>query len=274
MLNNLFEKYFWNGIKNDSAYNWLDTTVYALIFVGAIWLLYDRFFKAKKIELNRQFIIALVGWIIFGSSLRASEDAGIYQTILLITPFMYVTAFVISFSLLLVAMRLDKKCPYLKSWGAAGYLLAAFLIMNLPINNFYGMMYVIVVWLFWCGLFYGILIKFPKQLSRWNFATLCAQMLDASSTFTALTFFSNFWEKHILGSTLMAFFEQRNILLISGSASWVMFALKLAVVPVVLYAIDKYGETDGEKKFLKMMILMLGLAIGLRNTLEIGMFAG
>ncbi len=273
MLNNLFEKYFWSGIKNDSAYNWLDTTVYALIFVGAIWFLYDKFFKAKKIKINRQFIVALTGWIIFGSSLRASEDAGIYQTVLLVTPFFYVTAFAVSFSLLLVAMHFGRKCPYLKSWGAAGYLLGAFLIMNLPLKNLYGMLNVLFVWLLWCGLFFGILIKFPKYLSRWNFATLSAQMLDASSTFVALTFYSNFWEKHVLGSTLMSFFEARNILLISGSVSWIMFALKLAVVPVVLYAIDKYGETDGEKNFLKMIILMLGLAVGLRNTLEIGMFA-
>jgi len=69
----------------------------------------------------------------------------------------------------------------------------------------------------------------------------------------------------------MMFFESKNLLLINGSASWIMFALKLAVVPLVLYAIDKYGESDSEKNFLKMIILMLGFAVGLRNTLEIGM---
>ncbi|MBU4245535.1 MAG: DUF63 family protein, partial [Nanoarchaeota archaeon] len=109
-------------------------------------------------------------------------------------------------------------------------------------------------------------------LTNWNIAALSAQMFDASSTFVALTFFSNFWEKHILGSSAMAFFESRNIFLIFGSASWVMFALKLLVVPAVLFAIDKYGETEDEKKFMKMIIVLLGIAIGFRNTLELGMF--
>ncbi|VVB59109.1 Uncharacterised protein [uncultured archaeon] len=37
------EKYFWNGIKYDTAYNWIDMLVYALLFVGAVWLLYEKF---------------------------------------------------------------------------------------------------------------------------------------------------------------------------------------------------------------------------------------
>ncbi len=266
-----FEQYFWNGIKYDLAYNWLDTLVYALIFVGAVWFLYDRFFKIKKIAINREFIIALSGWILFGSSMRAVEDAGILKTILLVTPLFYIAAFAIAFPLLAVSLRFNQKVRYWKSWGAAGYLLGLFALSQLPVKNLFGISYVLAVWGAWMLLLWRLSRAFPEVLSRWNFSALSAQMFDASSTFVALTFFSNFWEKHVLGSAAMVFFESRNIFLINGSASWIMFALKLAVVPVVLYAIDKYGETENEKKFLKMIILLLGLAVGLRNTLEIGM---
>ncbi len=268
-----FNKYFWNGIKYDTAYNWVDTLTYALIFIIAVWLLYDKVFRPKKILVDRKFLIALSGWILFGSAMRAAEDAAIFKTVLLVTPLHYITIFAIAFPSLLIALYFDKKVGYWKSWGAAGYILGATVLSMLPLKNFYGIFLSIGIWTGWIALFWIFQKASPEFLSRWNFAVLSAQMFDASSTFTALTFFANFWEKHVLGGTLMTFFEERNLLLINGSASWVMFALKLAVVPVVLYAIDKYGETGQEKKFLKMVILMLGLAVGLRNTLEIGMFA-
>lgn len=284
-LMDFLNKYYINGIKYDTAYNWVDTLTYALIFVAAVWLLYDKVFKARKISIDWGFIIALSGWIIFGSSMRAAEDAEVFRTWLLVTPFFYVTVFLVAFPLLLIALHFDKKVlslrsglfnfqlkiPYWKTWGAAGYVLGAYVLLRLPLKNFEGLALPLGIWAAWIVAFLIIMKIFPKALSRWNFAALSAQMFDASSTFAALTFFPGFWEKHVLGSTVMMFFESRNLLLINGSASWVMFALKLAVVPLVLYAIDKYGESENEKKFLKMIILMLGLAVGLRNTLEIGM---
>ncbi len=273
-FSNFVEKYFWNGIKYDTAYNWVDTLVYSLIFICAAWLLYDKFFKAKKISINREFMMALLGWIAFGSSMRASEDAQIFKTILLVTPFHYITIFSISFVVLLLALHFDKtlKIPYWKTWGAVGYFLAIFVFLQLPVKNIYGILLVIGVWAAWIAGIWVLRKISSKFLTNWNFAAISAQMFDASSTFVALTFFSNFWEKHVLGNSVMVFFESRNLFLINGSASWVMFALKLAVVPAVLFAIDKYGETEEEKKFLKMIIVLLGLAVGLRNTLEIGMF--
>lgn len=271
MLNNFLEKYFWNGIKYDMAYNWIDMLVYAFLFVGAVWLLYEKFFKVKKIVINREFMVALIGWVIFASAMRASEDAGVFESVLLITPFSYITDFAIAFPILLIALRFDKKIPYWKIWGAIGYLLGTLVLTLLPLKSFYGFLLPIGIWSAWILLFWAIERARPRILSRWNFAALSAQMFDTSSTFAALTFFPGFGEKHILGITLMEFFESRGILLINGSASWIMFAVKLALVPFILYAIDKYGESEEEKKFLKMVILILGIAMGLRNSLELGM---
>ncbi|MBU4245479.1 MAG: DUF63 family protein, partial [Nanoarchaeota archaeon] len=146
---NFFETYFWNGIKYDTAYNWIDTLAYSLIFVGAAWFLYGRFFKAKKISINREFMIALVGWISFGSAMRAAEDAKIFETIFLVTPFHYITIFAISLSALLLALHFNKRVPYWKSWGLLGYFLAVSVIFMLPLKKADGVLLVLGVWLFW-----------------------------------------------------------------------------------------------------------------------------
>jgi len=271
MIRDFFENYFWSGIKHDTAYNWIDMPVYALLFVGAIWLIYTRVFEPKKITIDRRFIAALIGWIIFASAMRAMEDAGIVKSVLLITPFSYITDFMIAFSALMISRHFNEIIPYWKSWGVAGYVLGAALLVQLPLRNFSGIFLSTGIWAAWIILFWILHRLWPKFLSRWNFAALSAQMFDTSSVFTALTYFSGFQEKHVLGNTVMMFFESRNLLLINGSASWFMFALKLAIIPAVLYAIDKYGESEEEKKFLKMIIILLGLAMGLRNTLGIGM---
>ena len=53
-----------------------------------------------------------------------------------------------------------------------------------------------------------------------------------------------------------------------GTAA-VMYLLKLAVLPVVLYLLDKYVEEDEMNVFMKMIIMVLGLAPATRNFLRI-----
>ena len=52
---------------------------------------------------------------------------------------------------------------------------------------------------------------------------------------------------------------------------WVMFPLKIVVVWTVLEVIDRSKEDQFLKKFLKIVILILGLALGLRDFLTISM---
>ena len=160
-----FNKYFWNGIKYDAAYNWIDTLTYAIIFVGFIWLLYSKVFEKKKIIVDKYFIFALVGWIIFGSSMRAAEDAGIFKTALLVTPFFYVTVFAIAFPLLLAGLRFNKTVPYWKSWGGAGYVLGILVLAALPLKNASGLLLSFGIWALWIAMFWILHKSKPKTLS-------------------------------------------------------------------------------------------------------------
>ena len=93
-----------------------------------------------------------------------------------------------------------------------------------------------------------------KFFSRENTSILSVHLFDATTTFVALTYFPYF-EQHVLPSFLINIF---------GPA--VMFALKFAVVAAVLHVLDKEMKQEiQKKKFIKLVILILGLAPGLRN---------
>ncbi len=273
-------EYYLDPIREDSGYGPVNTLTWAIIFVIAIWLLYEYFFKKYKVKIDRDFTKSLLGWIIFGASLRVIRDIKVTTSPFLVTPFIYVLVFVISFAVLLVALRLKKakKMKLLHTWGFAGYALSVMTIAIgvttpkvLDIANF---LLIYAIWIVWfAALLLAKKYVAKKFLSNWNITAIMAHLLDATGTFVALTYayanatFEN--EKHVLGRSLMEFLESNNILLISGSGSWIMFALKLAVIPVALWAIDKYSENETEKKYLKMIIIILGLGIGIRNSLQV-----
>ena len=282
MIKEFIDKYYLNPIKQDSGYNIVNTPTYAVIFVIAILLIYEYFFRKNKVKINREFAKSLLGWIIFGGSLRIIRDLNIITSDYLVTPYIYILVFIISFLTLLAALRLKKtrKIKLLHSWGLAGYALSAITIAavittpkTLNISDF---LFIYAIWLLWFILLLQVKKHIPrakKFLTNWNMAAIMAHLLDATGTFVALTYvyanatFEN--EKHVLGRTVMEYLETNNILLISGSGSWIMFALKLAVIPLALWAIDKYSENETENKFLKMIIIILGLGIGIRNSLGV-----
>ena len=50
-----------------------------------------------------------------------------------------------------------------------------------------------------------------------------------------------------------------------------MFALKIAVILPVLMIIDRYSDDRFFTNFLKIIILILGLALGIRDILTVSM---
>lgn len=270
--------YYLNPIRDDSGYNIINTLTWSILFVIAILLLYDRFFKKGKIKIDIEFMKSLLGWIIFASALRIIRDLNISTSGLLVTPASYILIFTLSFTTLLIALHLKKtrNLKLLNTWGLTGYGLATItLIKVMTTPEHLDTTHFLLIYTIWSGCF--ILLLLTKKyiakrfLNTWNTAAIMAHLLDAAGTFVALTYAygESGYEKHILGRTLIEFLETNNILLINGSGSWIMFALKLAVIPLALWAIDKYSENKTESKFLKMIIIILGLAIGLRNSLQV-----
>lgn len=190
------------------------------------------------------------------------------------TPGSYVITFIIALIVLLVSLaiqivstKLGKTLDYWKTMLIIGILLILWNIYIFPpITNLFPLLLVSTLVIVSTGIFY-LLRRFhyihpklnflPKLLSNQNLGILSAHFLDASATFVAVSFYG-YIEQHIVPRLLFS---------ITGNASF--FALKIIVLLPVLYLVDKYAEEGSFKNFLKIIILILGLAPGLRDLVRL-----
>lgn len=241
------------------------TLIYGLLLVAAVFSTY-KILQKMKIKIDKNFAIALLPFILFGGSARALRDHDFFQGYLFCSPLIYFIIFAITFASLIAAIIIQKKIKkikieYYKTLFAIGFALLLYNITMISIKNWFGFSVIIGLTIFWASLFFGLHKFFPKLLSLTNSGILSAHLLDASSTFTALTFFG-YYEQHVLPTFLIGL-----------AGPWVMFPLKIFVVLPVLLLIDKYGEDKQFKNFLKIIILILGLALGTRDFLTVSMRA-
>jgi len=191
------------------------------------------------------------------------------------TPGSYIITFIIALAVLLFSLAIQivstklrkKQIDYWKTMLVIGILL---LLWNIyifpPVANLFPLFIVLGLVIVSTGIFYLIRrfhyihpkLKFlPKLLSNENLGILSAHFLDASATFVALTYYG-YLEQHIVPRLLFS---------VAGNASF--FALKIIVLLPVLYLIDKYAEDGSFKNLLKIVILILGLAPGLRDLVRL-----
>lgn len=248
-----------------SYYTPIGTITYGLILVLAVVGTY-KLLKKLKIKIDKKFFIGLLPFIIYGGWTRALRDheLGIYQSNLFCSPPIYFFVFVITLASLLVSLSMEKmmkkkKFSYEKMMFIIGI---GFLLYNATltnITNIFAFSFVLLLVSIWFLVFFGIHKIKPKLLSIENAGILTSHLFDASSTFTALTFFG-YYEQHVLPNFLINIF-----------GSWIMFPLKIIVVWFVLTMIDKSKEDIFLKNFLKIVILILGLALGIRDLLTISL---
>jgi len=238
------------------------TIVYGLILCAAALGTY-KLLQKLKIRIDKNFFLALLPFILYGGWTRALRDhnLGIYTTKLFCSPPIYFVIFAIALASLLFGILIQRKfkIEYYKIMATVGIL---FLIYNLTltvINNWFAFFVILGLTSFWAIIFFGISYLKPKLLSKINAGILTAHTLDASSSFTAMQFFG-YLEQHVLPRAL-----------VSLTGPWVMFPLKIIVVLAVLLMLDKYCKDNFFKNFLKIIILILGLALGIRNFLTVSM---
>lgn len=287
-----FEQYFIDPIRYNTGYNIVNTSVYAIIFVVLVFAIY-RSLKKIGIAVDKKFIIAITPYLALGGILRAVEDLweatgmtqslvntflspfilfdanNVARNLLLISPLVYITMFVIAGISLAVALLLERtqKIEYYKTWFAIGIILNILLLTQVRIVDQFALISVLIIssiWFFliWFARYKNIFGLRDKVLSTENSLLLGAHMFDATTTFVALQFF-RYFEQHVVAGFFVNIFGPAGI-----------FVLKLPVILLVLYYLDKELAlpNDIEKRnFLKIAILALGLGPGLRNYLRIVM---
>jgi len=254
------EKYFLDPIKYNTGYNIVNTTVYAIILVAAVFLIYKAF-KRFKIKVDRYFITGAVPYIVLGSIMRVLQDKHVLDSIIFITPLMYITAAAITVVALITSRTLSKitRIDYWKIWLAIGIAADVIAISYLRLANLYGLTLIVTIFAAWALALYAV-----KKITNWgvftreNMLLLLVHVFDATSTFVSIQFF-DYGEQHVLANIFMDTL---------GSAG--MYVLKIPVVLAVLWLVDKEKDKD-IRNIIKFVILVLGLGPGLRNTLTLVM---
>ncbi|MEM5812673.1 MAG: DUF63 family protein [Candidatus Aenigmatarchaeota archaeon] len=185
------------------------------------------------------------------------------------TPGSYVFTFIFALFALLLGLIIQRlsKIQYWKAMLTTGAFACLVNIFMIPLKNPLGLGMILGITISFSGIFFLLtLIQERKVLripqlsifSRANSAILSCHILDASATFVSVTYFG-YLEQH----PVPRFF-------IESFGGWTFFALKLAVLLPSLWIIDKYAKEGEFRNFLKIVILILGLAPGLRDAIRLG----
>ncbi len=245
------KKYYIDSIVYKQGYNVVNTLTWAVILLIASWLIYK--YLSKRLTFDKRFMLYTIPFIFFGSSVRVVEDAGFLQppvSYIFMTPMIYILVFSLTFPTLLIALKLRN----LRVYFYVGLILAAIppiiLLTNLKVENF---------WVLPASLALASLLTLPySKISKSDESRLAffSQMLDGSASFIGLQFLG-YWELHVLPRFLISIF-----------GAWIMIPLKFFVFLLILLYLDKAEEEENLKGFIKFVIMVLGLAPGIRNSLR------
>ncbi|MFQ6119042.1 MAG: DUF63 family protein [Methanosarcinales archaeon] len=270
MIRDFIYKYYIDPIIQDSGYNPVNTITWAIILgLSLFWVL--KLLNKLKVTINEKFIIAVSPWIFIGSILRVFEDSGFFSPplqYLFITPQLYFIDFILTTFVLVVSIKLQKR-DWIKDYnllfGLTGLMLCfALLILLLFSDNIMqswvpvavlGLATLIAIIIYTIAVSGNIEFLYNKL----NIFILWVHLFDASSTFIGMDFLE-YSEKHVVPTFLIN---------LTGTAI-VMYPLKIAIFIPVLYLLDKYFSEEelDLKNLIKLVIIVLGLAPAVRNTLR------
>lgn len=264
--------YYIDPILHDSGYNIVNTITWAIL-LGICIFGVVKLLKRLDVQIDNRLTLAIVPFVLAGSSLRVIEDIGAIGpplSYLFITPNIYFVVFAVTLCLLVLskwAVTLKGSGDYMKIFAVCGL---AWFVVNLMV-----IFYLEDLVLPWVPVFVitisSLVLYITKSIldragldllkSRINIAILWVHLMDASSTIAGIDFLG-YYEKHVVPAYLID---------LTGTA-FVMYPLKLSIFIPVLYLLDKHFDQDEESKtlktFLKMVIIVLGLSPACRNTIR------
>jgi len=252
-----FQQYFIEPIETGAGYNIFNTAAYAIILILSLLVLI-KILKRLGVKLDDRLWTDLLPWIVLAGILRALEDISFFpHTWLLITPGIYLLIFAGAFASLLVQRYTGR--PFVRYLGLSFLaIFGAIAVSNA--KNWAALAFTLVLALAsFMIAFYALRIFQKRILKGKNWQVLLAHAVDSTATFMALTYLcvgsSRYFEQHVVPSVLLA-----------GLGNWFFIPLKIVVVLLALWVIDK--ETDKEWNWmLKFTILVLGLGPGTRDLM-------
>lgn len=242
------------------GYTLFNTVIFGIV-LGLIILVIIRLFD--KLNKNpADLIVPLIPMIFFGSSSRALVDNHIYPRIhLLATPGIYIFIGLLTIAILLISINIEKKTGYEYTniifisglmFSVGNIILILLHHINIETLLFELLFFIIVSSPF---IFLRNRMNFFNDV---NVSVLLAHIFDATSTFVAMAFF-NYQEQHVIPTFLID----------NYGSPIIMYPVKIIVILVILYIIDREIENKTANNLLKLSIFILGLAPGIRNCLTL-----
>ncbi|MEM5798903.1 MAG: DUF63 family protein [Candidatus Aenigmatarchaeota archaeon] len=261
----MFYEWFIEPILRNGWFNPINTFVYGILLVIGAWLVYRLLIKLK-IKIDVYFCAALMPFVLWAATARVLKDAasaglidGIFSSPIWVTPGSYLLTFGLALACLLISLILQQRAgiSYWKAMLVLGSVFCAINILFIPRFFFVPPAIVLTVTGIWSGLWLAWAKVMPKYFTKANVCILCAHSLDATATVTAVVLFG-YLEQHVLPRVVMTI------------SPYAFFLIKFFVLIPVLIAIDRWTEKGQFRTFLKLVILILGLAPGLRDTIRLG----
>jgi len=261
-----FYEYFWKPVLEDvdgepSGYNLYNTLVYGLILIGIIVL---APLGLRKIGVKgREAAIGALPFIFVGSFARVFEDMGLLEGVsfqpFFVSPLIYVMVAIPLAASLFLGKVFKKVEVTMLSFGTA--ILASLIIIlgrNFPEEVNLESLWILLlpgVWLIIAFVFKALKpnVRYFNGLSA---LMLFGQLLDGCATIFGVSY-GGYVEKHPLSGALI------------GIDPCLFLAIKVVVAILLIYLLDKGEMDDDFKNVFKFAVIMLGLAPGARDALQI-----
>ena len=270
MINELSDwiyRYYVYPIIYDTGYNPVNTVTWAII-LGVAVLGLIRLFRRLDLRMDEGLILYTLPYIFAGASLRVIEDTGLVAPpwrYLLITPLIYFLVFLVTFASLLLNRMIFGKGFY-KGYAAIGIIWTILNISALAAIGFKNAWVIVLIFGLgsgFAGSLYILRLGVPRLWflnDSYNMMIIYAHMLDASSTYIGVDWFG-YYEKHVVPTFIIN---------LTGTAA-IMYPLKLLVLLPALSMIDKSLEDPSLRNLAKLVLITLGLAPAVRNTLRLAL---
>lgn len=276
-MENFIFQYYIKPILSYEGYNMVNTITYAIIALVALFVIY-KLFRRHNIQVNEGFIYAVIPFVLLGSTVRVITDSIDNGKFLPITPIhklvldshIYDYGFltsspgiyvVIGLAFLLLVSLLaggnNKNQKILMYIGLALWL-PNFLLLVPFMGNFAFAGAIVLLalvpgaicWKLFGNRIYALMVG--------------AQALDGGATFLILDFGERFlglryFEQHVISNGLCGLF---------GTCA-TFYIAKIAISGAAAYLLSNEKEASSDEKyFIALVIIIMGLAPGLRDILR------
>ncbi|MGV8085824.1 MAG: DUF63 family protein [Candidatus Bilamarchaeum sp.] len=272
-MDDILYKYFISPIWDKTGYNTINTLVYAVIAIIALYGI-NKAIKGK-IKIDNRFMVGVLTFVLFGSTLRVvtdSIDTGVFKPISLIHQavlqshiydYGYLTVtpgiYILTAGLLLITMAILGKLKKMEYLAYVGLLLwLPHLLLLVPFMEYVSHAFIIML-LAIIPAYLSYLILKSKKLS----GIVLAQATDGAATFYIIDVFSQisgkqYFEQHVFSAALGEIF--------GGFVGF--FILKIMIGFAAAYLISKEKMDEEDKNFVILVLLIMGFAPGIRDILR------